>query len=62
VPPDLNSSLASILWTTESPGQSIERLSDVLNVRLGWRQGGTRELWKLEERVVLGELFVPLSL
>ena len=53
--PDLNSSLASILWTPEAPGQSIEVLSDVLTVKLGWRPGAVRELWKLEERVVLGQ-------
>lgn len=30
-------------------------LSDVLTVKLGWGAGAPRELWKLEERVVLGE-------
>ncbi|CAD6585338.1 MAG: hypothetical protein TREMPRED_004111 [Tremellales sp. Tagirdzhanova-0007] len=51
---NLQSALADVLWSPESPGQSIEVLSDVLTVKLGWAVGATRELWKLEESVVLG--------
>ena len=55
VPFDLCSCLAGILWTLEAPGQSIGFLSDVLTVRLAWRAGSRRDIWKLEEQVVLGQ-------
>ena len=52
---NLYSMLAMILWDKQS-NASIEFLSDVLTVRLGWGHGSTRELWSIDERVVLGEL------
>lgn len=51
--------LASILWTPEAPGQSIESFSEILSVFIDWEYGAPRELWKLDERVVLGESMRP---
>ena len=51
---NFQAALAEVLWSPESPGQSIEILSDVLTVKIGWTIGSAKELWKLDERVVLG--------
>lgn len=51
--------LASILWTPEAPGQSIEWFSEILSVFIDWEYGAPRELWKLDERVVLGRSMRP---
>lgn len=56
---DLHAHLADALWTVDSPNQSIEQLGDVLSCFLGWGWGAPREVWKIEERVVLGECFNP---
>ena len=53
-PLSLYPALASVLWQREMPGRTIELLSDILTVRLDWGYNAARELWKLEERVVLG--------
>lgn len=50
---NMYSMLATILWQ-QQPNASIEYLSDILTVRLIWNHGATRELWKIDERVVLG--------
>ncbi|KAK8865579.1 hypothetical protein IAR55_000723 [Kwoniella newhampshirensis] len=53
LPNDVYSHLAEILWGADAPNQSINELSDVLTVMLGWTPGSAREIWQLEETVVL---------
>ncbi|KAK6907823.1 hypothetical protein I203_101824 [Kwoniella mangroviensis CBS 8507] len=55
VSPDIYSHLSQILWNTDSDSQqqSLIELGDILTVMLEWGSGAKREVWKLEERVVL---------
>ena len=32
----------------------VDQFSDILTVRLDWAYGSPRELWKLQDRIVLG--------
>nr|XP_019050735.1 hypothetical protein I302_01176 [Kwoniella bestiolae CBS 10118]OCF29665.1 hypothetical protein I302_01176 [Kwoniella bestiolae CBS 10118] len=53
--PDIYSHLSQILWNADSDSQqqSLIELGDILTVMLDWAHGAKREVWKLEERVVL---------
>ncbi|WWD18247.1 hypothetical protein CI109_102697 [Kwoniella shandongensis] len=53
LPNDVYSHLAEILWVADAPDQSIKELSDILTVMIGWNAGAAREIWKLEETVIL---------
>ncbi|WWC60665.1 uncharacterized protein I303_103240 [Kwoniella dejecticola CBS 10117] len=53
ISPDIYSHLAQLLWNTDSSSQSLVELGDVLTVMLEWSAGAKREIWKLDERVVL---------
>ncbi|WRT66035.1 uncharacterized protein IL334_002986 [Kwoniella shivajii] len=52
-PPDIYSHLANVLWQSDSASQSLVDLGDILTVILDWTPAATREVWKLDERVVL---------
>ncbi|WWC68303.1 uncharacterized protein I206_102227 [Kwoniella pini CBS 10737] len=53
ISPDIYSHLAQVLWATDSSSQSLVDLGDILTVMLEWSAGAKREIWKLEQRVVL---------
>ena len=53
-PIDSLSALANLLWTPLNPNSSIGRLGDILTVALHWSYNGRRELWRLDETLVLG--------
>ncbi|WWC88215.1 uncharacterized protein L201_003120 [Kwoniella dendrophila CBS 6074] len=53
VNPDIYSHLSQILWSSDSTSQSLIELGDILTVMLDWSPGAKREIWKLDERVVL---------
>lgn len=53
---DVQSAIASILWNDDSNAPYIVQLASILTINLEWMPGAPRELWKLEERVVLGML------
>jgi hypothetical protein len=42
------------MWGADHPNAAIEEFSDIIMIRLGWDWGAPKELWQLEERVVLG--------
>ncbi|WVQ85746.1 hypothetical protein IAT38_007913 [Cryptococcus sp. DSM 104549] len=50
---DAYSLLSHVLWGSESSSQSIDDPSDILVVMVKWDPGAVKELWKLDETVVL---------
>ena len=54
-PHDAIGALAHILWTQTQSNASIDILGDILTVAISWEYGAPRELWKIDEKLVLGE-------
>ncbi|ORX35476.1 hypothetical protein BD324DRAFT_632995 [Kockovaella imperatae] len=50
---DIYSALASILWKPDQSSQTILELSDILTVKLDWGYGAPRELWHLQDKIIL---------
>ena len=46
---------AGIMWGADHPNAAIDAFSDIIMIRLGWEWSAPKELWQLEDRVVLGE-------
>lgn len=44
--------MANALWA-DGPPNSIHETSDILVVMIGWSQNGKRELWKLDQKIVI---------
>jgi len=44
--------MASALWS-DNASNSIKETSDILLVQIGWYPNGKRELWKLDQKIVI---------
>ncbi|WVF71016.1 hypothetical protein IAT40_005812 [Kwoniella sp. CBS 6097] len=52
-PSDIYSHLADLIWDSDMSGQGIIELGDILTVFIDWAYGAPRNVWRLDERVVL---------
>ncbi|KIS01744.1 hypothetical protein L804_01623 [Cryptococcus deuterogattii 2001/935-1] len=50
---DVNTQLADVFWGPEAQTTSIKKLGDVLTVYLDWKPSSAREVWKLDEEIML---------
>ncbi|WVQ96945.1 hypothetical protein IAU59_004054 [Kwoniella sp. CBS 9459] len=53
IPSDIYSHLADLIWNSDMSGQGIVELGDILTVFIDWAYGAPRDVWRLDERVVL---------
>ncbi|OCF31828.1 hypothetical protein I316_06426 [Kwoniella heveanensis BCC8398] len=52
-PSDIYSHLADLIWNSDMSGQGIIELGEILTVFIDWAYGAPRDVWRLDERVVL---------
>ncbi|KAL0252987.1 hypothetical protein I308_102381 [Cryptococcus tetragattii IND107] len=50
---DVYTQLADVFWGPEAQTPSIKKLGDVLTVYLDWKPSSAREVWKLDEEIML---------
>lgn len=49
---DIHAGMAKALWAEGEP-HSIHETSDILVVMIRWQPNGKRELWKLDQKIVI---------
>ncbi|OWZ79421.1 hypothetical protein C365_01682 [Cryptococcus neoformans Bt85] len=50
---DVYTQLADVFWGPEAQTTSIKKLGDVLTVYLDWKPSSAREIWQLDEEIML---------